>query len=279
MSTDETASSNDIKVNLSTLEQIAQELLKSFGDNFTEFTFSTDFQRASFAMLRRSCIQIRALHLLIKKKFAADAVIILRSLLNLYWLFLFMCNAKYRKRGKRKGWSFNERPRRGSPQFKRAARFIGWFFVNRYRDGQRDRRTINEVNQLVQYLGLKSVKDLRRHWWNESGVRHIRHFAKRIGAIKQYKIDYDYLSRIEHGGIESLILIGDNFSQPESKYAIFNLFKAIHLLSQMLCFTILITGRKISPNLQAIVDKLDLLSKQIYDSLGPTQKINSVPDL
>jgi len=62
-------------------------------------------------------------------------------------------------------------------------------------------------------------------------------------------------------------LSGENFSKPESNYALFNLFKALHWLSQMLCFTILVTGRIIPKDLQETINRLDAIAKQIYSAL------------
>ena len=90
---------NNKIISFAILEEYARDLLRIFRDNFIGFTFTTDFQRACFSMLRRVCTQVRAIHLLIKKKFPADATIIARSLLNQYWSFLFLCNAKHKKKG------------------------------------------------------------------------------------------------------------------------------------------------------------------------------------
>lgn len=88
--------------------------------------------------------------------------------------------------------------------------------------------------------------------------------ARYVGAESQYKEDYDFLSGIEHGEINSIALMTDNFNSQDSEFNRFQLFKAIYWFGQMVDFGMVIIGKQRSQEFQKLIEKMDSISKQIH---------------
>ena len=248
------------------LIKIGNQLAEIYRREFNGYRPKNDLELAGLSMLKRCVSQARAINLLILNDFTADAAIIARSLMNLMWLFLFTLEVHRRN----EKWEFEENPLDDSVQFRRARRYLDWLFVEEHRRGVTSEYNKSKVDEILKKHGWISIDDLPRHWWHEPSVKinSIKRLAKYVGAELQYEDDYSFLSSVEHGGMQSLALMMENFNNPDSKYNRYAQLKSLQFVGMMMDIAMGLTGKAKAEDFQTLADWIGTLSTNIKEEMN-----------
>ncbi len=247
------------------LDALQKRLMTAYGSYFSDYHPATPYQTASATLLALAKSRLRSISILISEGQIVDAAILVRSLMNLHWNFLFMVGAKLLDGGR---WQFEDQPAKGSPEFQRACRFLSWHWAYAYRNGNRTDKVVKMFEELKKEFGFKSDEEVPRDWYQEksNGIQLIKDVARAIGAERQYDEDYKHLSGMEHSDITSAIVTNFNEKGDEG-YRRFIYFKGIQFFGQMFEMTMGISGRKLDEALLSLVNQMGLVSKELYDEI------------
>jgi len=254
-------------VELGELEQLWRSTSAAYEEYFSEYSPSTHYQRAACTILNLAKSRVQSISILISKSLTVDAAILVRSLMNLYWNFLFMVGAKQLGDGTGR-WQFEDKPAETSHEFQRACRFLSWHWAYAYRSANRTDKVVKLYEELKKEFGFKSDDEVPKDWYQEraNGIFSIKDVARFIGAERQYDEDYKHLSGMEHSDVTSAIV--HNFNEKgDVGYRRFIYFKGIQFFGQMLEMTIGISGRKMNEALLSLVNKMGAVSKVLYDEI------------
>lgn len=255
---------NESNSSLPELKKTFDELVSHYHEHFDHDRPKSDYQRAARSMLLRAKSIAGSVWLEIDNKKIVESGILTRSLLNLYWNFRFMVDAKQLPNGQTK---FEDNPGGESKQMLRARRYLSWHWADAYKSGIRTDKVVRMFEELKKTFGYREDKDVPSRWYQEPGINRISDIAREVGAEAQYTQDYSHLSSLEHSDITASVV--DNFIRKgDSGYADFVSLKANQFFGHMLEITAFICGRQPGRRLMGTIERLEEQSKSMYKQLN-----------
>ena len=247
------------------LQEIFKGILKCDKKYFASYRPRSNYQKATYAMYRRGLTLLKGTHVLISTGLMLESAILFRSLMNLFWIFVFLTGGKKIN----DQWQFKDGTDANSPESMRADRFLGWKWVILYRQGIIARNVVRRYQDFKRKCGYESNEKIPREWYQEksSKVSTIKDIAVHIGAKEQYEKDYKILSGIEHGDATTEILWRFQFGQP--RIGIYFIFaKAIQFVALITNCCIPISGSSLDEETTELFERLDGNIKAIYEELS-----------
>ena len=215
-------------------------------------------QQAAISFLRRSQSLDEAIFVLLERNLVPEAGILLRSQINLSWLFPFMIDAKIQQ----DRFEFDDDPPRDSAASRRAARYLSWHWVDSHRRSPSP-KTKEMFQRFRREHGFQSESEVPRFWYQETDTQTIKNLAERVGGLRQYEQDYSHLSGIEHTDITATIVQ----QLPNERYKDFIAFKSSYVLAMVQDITIKICGCEATKETVDVMKGFDALAKEISRSL------------